>query len=210
MPWWSIVGAAIGVAIVIAAWWWVPKREANRLRPEISDPKALADLEDSFRKTIAQLLGGAAVLFGAGLAFYQTQMTLEASRDQLAKQLQASHEQLAKQLQASHEQLVSQQVSKGFEQLGSEKLAVRLGGIYALEGVMNSEQQYQKPVLEALCSFVRDQTKTNATSATTRLSEGKRGWTSQLPIDIQAVLTVVGRRANKEDVADLTVCPGTS
>ena len=32
---------------------------------------------------------------------------------------------------------------------------MRLGGIYALEGVMNTSEQYREPVLEALCAFVR-------------------------------------------------------
>jgi hypothetical protein len=66
--------------------------------------------------TIGQLLGGAVVLLGAGFAYNQTQLTL----------------------QASHDQIISQQVSKGFELLGqpgSDKLVVRLGGIYALEGL---------------------------------------------------------------------------
>ena len=72
----------------------------NLLRLEIPDPKARADVEDNFRKTIGQLLGGAAVLIGAGFAYYQTQLTSQASRDQV----------------------ISQQVSKGFEQLGSDKV----------------------------------------------------------------------------------------
>jgi hypothetical protein len=48
--------------------------------------------------------------------------------------------------QAAHDLLISNQVSKGFEQLAGEKLAVRLGGIYALEGVMNTSEQYHGPV----------------------------------------------------------------
>jgi hypothetical protein len=35
---------------------------------------------------------------------------------------------------------------------------VQLGGSYALEGVMNTSEQYHQPVLEALCAFVRDGT----------------------------------------------------
>jgi uncharacterized protein YjbI with pentapeptide repeats len=59
---------------------------------------------------------------------------------------------------------------------------VRLGGIYALEGVMNTSEQYRQPVLEALCAFVRDRTKTE---------------TGDEPpaADIQAALTVIVRRA---------------
>jgi hypothetical protein len=102
-------------------------------RFEISDPKALADVEDNFRKTISQLiasavtlLGGAAVLIGAWLAYSETQQTIEASRKQAG------------------DQLISQQVSKGFEllgQAGNDKKVVRLGGIYALEAVMNTSKE---------------------------------------------------------------------
>ena len=48
--------------------------------------------------------------------------------------------------------------SKGFEQLASDKITMRLGGLYALEGVMNKSPEYHQPVLEALCAFVRDGT----------------------------------------------------
>ena len=58
----------------------------------------------------------------------------------------------------------------------------RLGGIYALEGVMNTSEQYHQPVLEALCAFVRDNT---------RAKKGEEPPTT----DIQAALTVIGRRA---------------
>jgi hypothetical protein len=39
----------------------------------------------------------------------------------------------------------SRKVAKGFEQLGSHGIVVRLGGIYALEGVMNTSD------LELVC-----------------------------------------------------------
>jgi hypothetical protein len=57
---------------------------------------------------------------------------------------------------ATHDQIICQMVSKGFELLRDEKVARRLGGIYALEGVMNSSEQYHQAALEALCAFVRD------------------------------------------------------
>jgi hypothetical protein len=101
-------------------------------------------VEDNFRKTIGQLLGGAAVLLGAVLAYLQ-----------FSQQQQTSQQQFSRQQQASRELLISNQVSKGFEQLGSERVVVRLGGIYALEGVMNTSEQYHLPVLEALCALRR-------------------------------------------------------
>jgi hypothetical protein len=68
--WW--LAGALGVAVAIFGgwwlWWWVPKQQVKRLKFAIRDPKARVDVEDKFRKTIGQLLGGAAVLIGAGLS----------------------------------------------------------------------------------------------------------------------------------------------
>jgi uncharacterized protein YjbI with pentapeptide repeats len=80
---------------------------------------------------------------------------------------------------------MSNQVAKGFELLGNKDkdMMQRLAGIYALEleGVMNTSEQYHQPVLEALCAFVREGTKTET-------GEGPPA------DDIQAALTVIGRR----------------
>jgi hypothetical protein len=138
-PW---AGPAAGGDSDLGLWWW-PKREAARLALE--NPKDRADVEDNYRKTVGQALGGIAFLLGTGLAY------LQFSQQQRASDLQSSHQQ-----RAAHDLLISNQVSKGFEQLGSEKLVVRLGGIYALEGVMNNSDQYHQPVLEALTAFVRE------------------------------------------------------
>jgi uncharacterized protein YjbI with pentapeptide repeats len=171
-----ITSAAVGLAAIAALlwfWWWrFPKRQVDRLRLTIRDPKARADIEDNLRKTIGQLIGGAAVLIGAGLAYLQ-----------FTQQQQASQQQFLQQQQVSRDLLISNQVSKGFEQLGSKEIVVRLGGIYALEGVMNTSEQYHQPVLEALSAFVRDRTAT---------VKGDLPWPAT---DIQAALTVIGRRA---------------
>jgi hypothetical protein len=155
----------ITILVIIAAaffgvglWWWFPRWQMRSVRG-VSDRKARADIEDNFRKTVGQALGGIAVLIAAGVAYYGT--------------LQTSH--------VNEDQRVSNQVAKGFEQLGSKKLVVRLGGIYALEAVMNTSEQYHQPVLEALCAFVRDSTKTATVDAPPAT-------------DVQAALTVVGRR----------------
>jgi hypothetical protein len=179
----SAVAGLAAVAVLSGVWWlwWrLPKRQVYRLRLTIRDPKARADVEDNIRKTISQLLGGAAVLIGATLAYLQ-----------FTQQQQASQQQFSQQQQAAHELLISNQVARGFEQLGSDKAVVRLGGIYALEGVMNNSDQYHQPVLEALCAFVREDTRTvkDEPPAT----------------DIQAALTVIGRRsagAGRVDLAD--------
>ena len=57
MTWWIVAG--VGVVVATALWWWLPKWEVDRLRLQIHDAKARADVEDNFRKTIGHLLGGA-------------------------------------------------------------------------------------------------------------------------------------------------------
>jgi len=167
-----IVLLAVEATLVLLAaiwwlWWRLPKRQVRSLDIQIHDPKARADTEDNFRKTVGQALGGAVVLIGAAVAYLQ-----------LTEQQQATREQL----RAAHDLLISNQVSKGFEQLSGDKLAMRLGGIYGLEGVMNTSTEYHQPVLEALCAFVR---------------EGTVGKVSDKPTtDVQAALTVIGRRAD--------------
>ena len=67
MRWWVVAAAVVIVAIATALWWfwwWLPKWQVHLLRLEIPDAKARADVEDNFRKTIGQLLGGAVVLVG--------------------------------------------------------------------------------------------------------------------------------------------------
>jgi hypothetical protein len=137
---WQVVIGIAAIILVIGApllWWWVPKWQMRSVTT--GDPKARADIEDNFRKTVGQALGGIAVLIGAGVAYLQ----------------------FLQQQQAARDLLISQQVSKGFEDLGNkDAIMVRLGGIYLLAGVMKGSDQYHQPVLEALCSFVRENTKT--------------------------------------------------
>src|SRR6516164_8432135 len=185
-----IVVGSVALLVGICAWWWVPKWQMQSVR--VPDPKDRADIEDNFRKTVGQALGGLFILLGAGLAYLQfteqqrnsqQQFTAqqEASRQQFTAQQETARQQLEEQQKASRDLLISNQVSRGFEQLASKDIVMRLGGIYALEGVMNTSEQYHQPVLEALCAFVRDGTRTDT-------GEGPPA------TDIQAALTVIGRR----------------
>jgi len=194
---WLPIAVVVSVIAALAFWWWWPRWQVNRLALEITDPKARADVEDKFRKTVGQLLGGVAVLFGAWLAFLQFPQQQQTAQSQIDQQQQAAQQQQ----QAARDLLISNQVSKGFEQLASDKMAMRLGGIYALEGVMNSSErpeQYRGPVLEMLCAFVREYTIGKTVS-------------KKPAIDIQAALTVIGRRKGQElpDLAEANI-PGAN
>lgn len=177
----TLLVAAIALALLYGLWWlwWrLPKWQAGKL--DLTDQKTRADTEDNFRKTVGQALGGAALLIGAAAAYLQ----------------------FTQQQQALQDLLISNQVAKGFEQLGSNEVATRLGGIYALEGVMNTSSEYHQPVLEALCAFVRDSTTRRPVTFTTG---GAGGNISNKPaIDVRATLAVIVRRKpGPKDVVDL-------
>jgi uncharacterized protein YjbI with pentapeptide repeats len=167
---WIAIGF-VSVIVALAAWWWIPKLQVRNLQPQVTNPKEKADVEDNFRKSIGQLVGGAAILIGAWLAYDQTQATLQSSKASLLAQDEESKR-----------AVVSQQVSKGFELLSEKDNPIKvLGGIYALEGVMNTSEQYHESVLDTLCAFVRVSTET---------STGK----GPSATAVQAALNVIKRR----------------
>jgi hypothetical protein len=65
----AVAGLLVLPAGIWWLWWRLPQRQVARLALKIRDPKARADTEDNFRKTVGQALGGAAVLIGAGAAY---------------------------------------------------------------------------------------------------------------------------------------------
>ncbi len=86
---WSLaaaVGGAVAVGLVAlwALWWRLPRWQTDRL--QIRKAKDRADIEDNFRKTISQVIGGVAVLIAAGIAYYGTLQTVRGSHDLLISQ----------------------------------------------------------------------------------------------------------------------------
>jgi uncharacterized iron-regulated membrane protein len=88
LPVWITFGLAVLAALLLAIaiwwlWWRLPKREVARLALKIRDARARADVEDNYRKTVGQALGGAAFLLGVGLAYLQFLQQQRASHDLL-------------------------------------------------------------------------------------------------------------------------------
>lgn len=73
---------------------------------------------------------------------------------------------------------------------------VRLGGIYALESVANDSVRYHWPIMEVLCTYVRENApRINEESANTKVA-------SHPTADIQAIVTVLGRRNREHEQND--------
>jgi hypothetical protein len=132
------------------------------------------DLETKSRQTMAQILGGAVLL--GGLFF------------------------TAQTLQTTQEGQITERFTKAIDQLGKsgeETLAVRLGGIYALERIARDSAKDHEPIMEVLTAFVREQTHVQKTTpAKPSPASGKTSGQekAKVPADIQAILTVLGRR----------------
>lgn len=124
-----------------------------------------------WRQTVTTLVG----IFSVLLVALGLWVTNAQNRDQ---------QQLAEQGQ------VTDRFGTAINQLGSENLDVRLGGVYSLERLMHDASGDEANILEVLCAYVRDHTGTAASAAPETTSPGPL----HPATDVQAALTVLGRR----------------
>jgi Pentapeptide repeats (8 copies) len=99
---------------------------------------------------------------------------------------------------------VTDSFGSAIDQLGSDQLDVRLGGIYALERLMHESPADEASILEVLSAYVRDHARPSAAAATSAVNA------PDLPTDIQAALTVLGRRPDPSshqgiDLSDISL-----
>jgi uncharacterized protein YjbI with pentapeptide repeats len=83
---------------------------------------------------------------------------------------------------------VTERFSKSIEHLGSEKIDIRLGGIYALEQIAIDSSKYHWTIVEILSAFVREKSKETSSKKLEKMKE-----------DLQAALTVLNRRSIEQD-----------
>ena len=96
----------------------------------------------------------------------------------------------------SREGQVTDRYTKAIEQLGSDNLHVRIGGIYALERIARDSTKDHPAVMEVLTAFIREHPRRPRPSSDAGRPEELR---SKRP-DIQAAITVVGRRKAGRDI----------
>lgn len=110
-------------------------------------------------------------------------------------------------LEVSREDQITDRFTRAIDQLGNEHLEVRLGGIYALERLAKDSMKDQETVLEVLTAFIREKSSlqgsemvigdetTKKESDIPHEKERKNTVDKITPkTDIQAILTVIGRR----------------
>lgn len=176
------------VAVAIASLIGIPKWQARN----VTDIKERIELENKLRATLAQILGGAILLCGLFFTWAELNDTRKFSTETL---------------RISEERQITARFSQAIEQLGSVKLSVRLGGIYALERIANDSSKDHWQIMEVLTAYVRENasfkpegkqiSRTNEVGGHIIEKSGKPDEARQrvLPdLDIQTILTVIGRR----------------
>lgn len=140
----SILVVAVLILLLL---WLLPVVQSTNFRSDFDsnnngaatfrDPpaKMAFDVANESRKTIAQILGGIAAL----VAFY-----FMWQRNYITQQGQ-----------------ITDRFTKAVEQLGSDDIAVRLGGIYALERIAKDSEPDHWQVMEVLTAYVREKKPVN-------------------------------------------------
>lgn len=112
----------------------------------------------------------------------------------------------AQTLKANTRQQLSDRFAKAIEQLGSDKLDVRLGGIYELGQLAEQSPSDHPAVFDVLTAFVREHASRDAGRCEPGFPLRPSGRRARAPVDIQTVINVIARRDRKNDrgVIDLS------
>jgi Pentapeptide repeats (8 copies) len=96
--------------------------------------------------------------------------------------------------QLAREGHVTDRYTKAIEQLGSDRLDVRLGAIYALERIMIDSARDHPTIVEVLAAFVREHSPAAAPGPDPDSGGGQPEQHPPPATDVQAAVTVLGRR----------------
>ena len=124
--------------------------------------------------TLVQILTAIVVLVG----LYWTSRRVLAAEDNVRVAQET--------VRVAEEGHLTDRFTKAIAHLGADNMAIRLGGIYALERIAKDSEKDHGPIMEVLTAFVREHAPAQ--------KEQNTPATSTPPPDIEAILTVLGRR----------------
>jgi uncharacterized protein YjbI with pentapeptide repeats len=130
--------AAVLLLAALGIWWCAPLYAVKKFTGLTTD-KEKADVEDSYRKTVGQVLGAIALIVTFGWTFTKDRETIDLSRDQF----------------------VNQQFITAAGLLKETSVSTRIAGLYGIEQIASAKQagdaqnQYLTPGLRATIGFVK-------------------------------------------------------
>ena len=89
---------------------------------------------------------------------------------------------------------ITERFTRAIAQLGDDKMAIRLGGIYALERIARDSPKDHWQVMQVLTAYIRENSPSNWTMTQPQPFR-------PIPFDIQAILEVIGRRNSRYETA---------
>src|SRR5207244_1238401 len=101
---------------------------------------------------------------------------------------------------------VTDRYIKAIEQLGAKELDIRIGGLYALERVARDSARDHPTIMEVLTAFIREHSREPWQPLKADADPGEPGADRSeqaLRPDVQAAVSVVGRRNHAADVQRL-------
>ena len=195
-----MLGLAIAWLLFVPVADWLAHHDVGSVRGTLHETAV-----DNARGRLLTL--GAGLVAVAALVFTALNFSLLRRNSEQADQWQRRTHELTEQGQ------VTDRYTKAIEQLGSDKLDVRIGGIYALERIARDSARDHPAVMEVLTAFIREHSREPWPPQDHPDKEQER---STRP-DVQAAVTVVGRRDAERDIrpinltgADLTGADLTS
>ena len=120
-----------------------------------------------------------------------TEETLRAAHDTNKATIDAAHADVRRTLDATSDGQIADRYSKAIDQLGSDRLDMRIGGVYALEGVARDSSRDHPAVMDVLSAFVR--VRSRGRQEVPDPAQDTQGQLLGLP-DVQAAVTAIGRR----------------
>jgi len=133
----SLSAVVVGIPLLVALYE-LPKLQIAQLGG--LRPQERFEYENEARKTLAQIIAGGALLLGLYFTWRQLTITQEGQ--------------------------ITDRFTKAMAQLGDEKLALRLGGIYALDRIAHDSPRDHGPIIEVLTAYVRERKRGNETEVT--------------------------------------------
>jgi uncharacterized protein YjbI with pentapeptide repeats len=184
---WLAVAIPVAAVIIYLLIWYGPDVIARHDIGNATGPLRVLRLQQARDAARGRLLTLGAGLFAAGALVFT-----------------------ARNFALSREGQVTDRYTKAIEQLGSDKLDVRIGGIYALERLAHDSAGDHPTVMEVLAAFIREHSREEWLVPEPSVSS-VRVHPFPRP-DVQSALTVIGRRDVRRDRQriDLTaaVLPG--
>ena len=183
----------LGMVVVLFLWFFPAWQVYRTQGLDKTKAETCLGLINDSRQTWAQVLAGAFFLVTA--YFTNASLTLaRATAEDSATNANKNLEIANKNLDFAQKGQITDRFTKAVDQLGATEdnkpanLPRRIGAIYALEGIAHDSSQYHWPSMEVLSAYVR----LNANW------HGIRQDGVPYPEDLQSVLTVMGRRDNRQ------------